>query len=94
VAEGGATMTLADDLLLDLPAVVERTGLSAKTWRRIISSGGVGVCRIQGSVRIPKSSLEAYLASCFSPPRDTRPKETQSVVAILDRALPRKRRAS
>jgi hypothetical protein len=88
-------ITLSDDILLDLPAVVARTGLSARTWRRIIAAGKVGVCRIQGSVRIPKASLEAYLTSCFSPPREARKDSTPRQVAeVIDAVLPRKRRVA
>jgi len=87
--------TLSEDVLLDLPAVIERTGLSARTWRRIISAGGIGIIRISGSVRIPKSSLEIYLSAHFTPPRETRKDPTPRQLAeVIDAVLPRKRRAA
>jgi hypothetical protein len=86
---------LSDDALLDIDAVVAQTGISARTWRRIIAAGAVGVCRISGSVRIPKSSLEMYLATHFTPPRVSRKDSTPRQLAeVIDAVLPRKRRAA
>lgn len=82
---------LTDDVLLDLPAVVERTKLSARTWRRIFASGAVGIVRIQGSVRVPKTELEKYLQANFIPSRNRREARPQSVEEALDRVLPRLR---
>ena len=67
---------------------------SPRTWRRLIQRGEIGVLRIGGAVKVPESELERFLSERFTPSRSNRKEEPQSVVAILDQALPRKRRAS
>ena len=67
---------------------------SPRTWRRLISRGEIGILRIGGAVKVPEAELEKFLAARFTPARSARKEEQQNVVAILDQALPRKRRAS
>jgi hypothetical protein len=79
----------SEQRLLDLAAVIERTGLSARSWRRIIRARKIGILRIEGSVRIPEEELERFLAERFTPARDLRrEREPQEIEAILDRAVP------
>ncbi len=83
---------LADQRLLELSAVIEQTRLSARSWRRIISRGEIGVVRIGGSVRIPASALELFLSERFTPARNLRRSVgPQEVEEILDRLAPRRR---
>ena len=88
------TTPLVDDVLLDLDVVVEQTGVSRRTWRREIAAGRIGYLRISGSIRIPRAALEAYLAERFYPPRpEGNRQEPQTVAAVIDGIIPRKRRA-
>lgn len=62
-----APSLLCEQRLLDIQVVVEQTQVSARTWRRIIAAGRIGVLRIEGSVRIPEAELERYLSERFIP---------------------------
>jgi excisionase family DNA binding protein len=84
-------MDLAADLLLDLDAVVKRSNVSRRTWRREIAAGRIGVVRIAGSVRVPNSELEKYLSARYTPAREIRRAGPQSIEEILDRVVPRRR---
>lgn len=64
---------------------------SARTWRRIIASGQIGVLRINGTVKIPEAELERFLAQRFVPARAAAPVNSKSVVEILDNIVPRRR---
>lgn len=78
--------------LLPLDAVVKQTGLSARSWRRIIRAGKIGVLRIEGSVRIPEAELERFLAERFTPAKDLRrAREPQEIEAIIDSAIGHRR---
>ncbi len=84
--------SLADQRLFDLSAIAARTGISPRTWRRLIAAGKIGVLRIEGSVRIPEAELERFLAERFVPARILRRDLTPSrVEEILDRHAPRLR---
>jgi excisionase family DNA binding protein len=86
------SVPLAGQPLLDLATLVERTKLSARTWRRLISAGKIGVLRIEGSVRIPEAEFERFLAERYVPPRQTRRHGgPQEVEKILDCLVPRRR---
>ena len=86
------TAPLCEQRLLDLEAIVERTHLSARTWRRIIRAGQIGIVRIEGSVRIPEMELERYLSERFFPARELRrPLAPASIEALIDKHAPRRR---
>jgi hypothetical protein len=83
---------LSEQRLLDLATVAERTGISPRTWRRIIRAGGITILRIEGCVRIPEESLEEYLASRVIPARELRRSAgAEEVGKILDEAVARHR---
>ena len=83
---------LSAQRLLDLRTVAERTGISARTWRRLIREGAIGVLRIAGTVRVPETALEDFLRERYHPPRPLRRAVgPQEVEAILDRVVPRRR---
>ena len=48
-------------LLLKLPQVVERAGLSRSTIYELIASGEIPVVRIGRAVRVPAAALEAWV---------------------------------
>jgi Helix-turn-helix domain len=84
---------LCGQRLLDLAAVIEMTKVSARSWRRIIRAGKIGVLRIEGSVRIPEAELERFLAERFTPARELRRKRgPEEIEAILDRVAPQRGR--
>jgi excisionase family DNA binding protein len=66
---------------------------SARTWRRIIQRGEIGVIRIGGAVKIPEAELEKFLSERFTPARNRRESRPQTVAEAIDRVLPRLRTA-
>jgi excisionase family DNA binding protein len=82
----------SEQKLFDLCTIVERTGVSARTWRRLISAGKIGVLRIEGSVRIPEAELERFLAERFVPARPLRrPLAPASIEQLIEKHAPRRR---
>jgi excisionase family DNA binding protein len=81
---------LAEQKLLDLAYIIEQTGLSARTWRRIISAGRIGFLRIEGSVRVPEEEFAGFLKERFTPARRDLPPAT--VESIIDSVVSRRRR--
>jgi hypothetical protein len=83
----------SEQRLLDLAAVIERTKISARSWRRIIRARKIGILRIEGSVRIPEEELERFLAERFVPARDLRRvRGPEEIEEILDRVAPQRGR--
>jgi hypothetical protein len=79
--------------LLDLAAVIERTKISARSWRRILRARKIGFLRIEGSIRIPEAELERFLAERYLPPRDLRrARGPEEIEEILDRVVPQRGR--
>lgn len=92
----GQTMTgpfpLCSQRLLDMQVVVERTQVSARTWRRIIAAGRIGVLRIEGSVRIPEAELERFLTERFTPAvKVLRHIDPETVESLVNNVVARRR---
>lgn len=81
----------AEQRLLDLPDIVKRTNISARSWRRIIRAGQIGIIRIEGSVRIPEAELERFLSERWHPAREIRRTGPYSIEDALDKVAPAKR---
>lgn len=82
---------LCGQRLLDMQAIVERTQVSARSWRRIIAAGRIGVLRIEGSVRIPEAELERFLAERFTPAvKVLRHIDPATVESIVNNAVARR----
>jgi hypothetical protein len=86
-----AAKPLSEQRLFDLSDIVKRTKISARSWRRIIRAGGIGVLRIEGSVRIPEAELERFLTERFVPHKLRRPLASAEIEQVLDRVAPRRR---
>jgi hypothetical protein len=82
---------LCEQRLFDMKAVVARTQVSARTWRRIIAAGWIGVLRIEGSVRIPEVELEQYLARQFVPAVKVRGIDPETVESLVNIVVARRR---
>ncbi len=78
---------LSEQRLLDLATIVERSGRSARSWRRWIAAGMVGVVRIGGGVAVPEDEYEAFLQRNFKPAKIS----PDLVERILDHTFPRRR---
>lgn len=84
---------LSEQKLFSIPDVVACTGLSSRSWRRLIAAGAIGIIRIGGVCRIPAEELERFLSERFVPARDLRRvKDPQEIESILDRVVPRRGR--
>ena len=84
---------LVCDRLLLFAEFCAKTRCSPRKGRRIMASGEIGTIRIGGQVLVPESELERFLRERFTPAREGgEQRRPESVVAVLDRVLPRKRR--
>lgn len=83
---------LCEQRLLDLSDIVAKTKISARSWRRIIRAGQIGILRIEGSVRIPEGELERFLAERFTPAvKVLRHIDPETVESIVNNAVARRR---
>lgn len=86
-----APLPLCEQLLFDLKEVAARTRVSARTWRRLIRAGRIGIIRIEGSVRIPEAELEQFLGARFLPAVKVREIDPETVKLLVDNAVSRRR---
>lgn len=91
----GQAMTgfsLSSQHFLDVPALAQRMGVSSRTVRRIIRGGKIGVCRIEGSVRVPEAELERFLSERFVPAIKIRKHvDPETVKSLVNNVVARRR---
>ena len=51
----------AEDRLLPLPEVARQIGFGVATVRRLISAGALDGVKVLGRLRVPNSSLQAFI---------------------------------
>jgi excisionase family DNA binding protein len=84
---------LAGQVFLSVDVVAERLQISARTLRRLIARGELGVLRISGTLRIPEQEFGRFIAERFTPAaRSVRQVVSpETIETILDKAVPRRR---